>query len=63
MESDDISRAPDPLTLLARQDLDPLSLADLETRIEALETEVRRVRQQADRVTAHRAAADSFFKR
>jgi uncharacterized small protein (DUF1192 family) len=49
------------LVELAREDLEMMAAADLEERIEALETEIARTRAQLDRKRAGRAAADSFF--
>ncbi|GAA4039903.1 hypothetical protein GCM10022281_20980 [Sphingomonas rosea] len=57
------SRPEDPLVLLARQDLDPLSAHELEERIAALEAEIARVRAHALAVAKHRSAADALFKR
>ena len=48
---------------LGRQDLDPLSVAELDARIAALETEIARVRGHKDRAVNHRAIADTLFKR
>lgn len=56
-------RADDPLAGLARQDLDPLSVAELEARIAALEAEIARVRLHVERSVNHRASADALFKR
>lgn len=53
----------DALAELGRQDLDPLSVAELDARIAALEGEIARVRQQRERSVNHRASADSLFKR
>lgn len=53
----------DPLTLLVRQDLDPLSVEELGLRIQALEAEIARVKTQMDRSINHRASADAIFKR
>lgn len=66
MDSDDIApppRASDPVALLARQDLDPLSIAELDARIVALETEIARTKMQMSRAVNHRASADQLFKR
>ncbi|GAA4018311.1 hypothetical protein GCM10022280_17230 [Sphingomonas swuensis] len=64
MDDDFFSSKPDdPLVLLARQDLDPLSRDELTGRIEALEAEIARVRHHIDAVTKHRSAADALFKR
>jgi uncharacterized small protein (DUF1192 family) len=57
------SRPEDPLALLARQDLDPLSFDELDARILALEAEIARVRSHKDTVARHRSAADALFKR
>jgi len=64
MEQDDSPiRIPDSLTMLVRTDLDPLSLAELETRIAVLEQEIDRTRRHIDRAALHRASADALFKR
>ena len=65
MDLDEIlpKKAGDPLTELARQDLDPLSVAELEARITALEAEIVRTRGKMERAVNHRASADSLFKR
>lgn len=63
MDTEDAPRANDPLALLARQDLEPLSVADLQARIAALETEIVRCRNHMTRAATHRASADAFFKR
>lgn len=63
MDEDGLARPDDPLRLLARQDLDPLSVAELEARIAALEAEIARTRAKRDGATAFRAAADSLFRK
>ena len=64
MEMDDApSRPNDALTELLRQDLDPLSVAELESRIAALEGEIARSRAARDRSVHHRASADALFRR
>ncbi|MDB5696885.1 MAG: hypothetical protein JWN21_2428 [Sphingomonas bacterium] len=62
MEPDE-PRASDPLTLLVRQDLDPLSIAELEARVATLESEIARVRLKIERVINHKASADALFRR
>ena len=57
------SKPDDPLLLLARQDLDPLSLAELHERIAALREEIARVEAHIARVTSHRSAAEELFKK
>jgi uncharacterized small protein (DUF1192 family) len=65
MDLDDISsgRPDDPLLALERQDLDPLSVAELDARIAALEAEIERSKSKRDFAINHRASADALFKR
>ena len=64
MELDDApSRPNDALDELIRQDLDPLSVAELEARITVLEGEIARSRIKLKRAVNHRASADQLFKR
>jgi len=61
---DDLARrADDPLTQLLRQDLGPLSLADLEERIAALEGEIARTRSKIESAVSHKSSAEALFKR
>jgi uncharacterized small protein (DUF1192 family) len=53
----------DPLVLLTRQDLDPLSVEELQARIETLEGEIARVKAKMDAAINHRASADALFKK
>jgi uncharacterized small protein (DUF1192 family) len=57
------SKPDDPLVALAKQDLDPLSIEELEARIEALEIEIARVEAHMQRVLTHRSAAEELFKK
>jgi uncharacterized small protein (DUF1192 family) len=64
MDDDFFSSKPDdPLVLLARQDLDPLSQGELEERVAALQAEIARVEAHMAAVSRHRSAADALFKR
>jgi uncharacterized small protein (DUF1192 family) len=65
MDLDDLfaKRPGDPLILLTRQDLDPLSVAELEERVELLEAEIARVRAKIDGSVSFRATAYTLFKR
>ena len=64
MDSEEnLPRPNDPLALLVKQDLDPLSVAELDARIAALEGEIARVNQHKQRAVNHRAIADELFKR
>lgn len=53
----------DPLAALQRQDLDPLSVEELQARIAALETEILRIKAKINAAVNHRASAESLFKR
>ena len=53
----------DPLTLLTRQDLDPLSVDELYARIVVLEAEIARCRGKIEFAVNHRASADALFKK
>ena len=57
------SKPDDPVALLARQDLDPLSLEELAERIETLKTEITRVEAHIARVRSHRSVAEDLFKK
>lgn len=65
MDLDELyARTPgDPLTLLVKQDLDPMSVEELGLRIQALEGEIARVKARIERSINHRASADALFKR
>lgn len=65
MDEDDFfsSRPQDPLTLLMKQDLGPLSQDELAARIESLKAEIVRVEAHMAAVSAHRSAADELFKK
>lgn len=65
MDEDDFfsSRPQDPLSLLVREDLGPLSTDELEARIAALKAEIARVEQHMAEVARHRNAADGLFKK
>ena len=57
------SKPDDPLTQLAKQDLDPISIDELNARIEALKAEIERVEAHIARASEHRSAAEQLFKR
>lgn len=65
MDIEDIlPRTPgDPLAALAKQDLDPLSVDELNLRIAALEAEIARSRARIDRAVNHRSSAEGLFRR
>ncbi|GGO93565.1 DUF1192 domain-containing protein [Stakelama pacifica] len=65
MEADDSfpPRRGDLVADLRRQDLAPLSVAELEARIAALEGEIERTRSHMEQSERHRASAEALFKR
>lgn len=63
MDDDLPKRADDPLAHLMRQDLDPLSVSDLEDRIVVLEGEIARTRSKIEYAVNHKASAEALFKR
>ncbi|MDV3457971.1 DUF1192 domain-containing protein [Sphingomonas sp. HF-S4] len=48
---------------LGKQDLDPLSVDELNERIRLLEAEIARARAKIQYAVNHRASADALFKR
>ena len=56
-------RPGDPLTLLVKQDLDPLSVDELHHRIAMLEGEIARVRAKIDASVNFRASAEAVFRK
>lgn len=55
-------RPGDPLTLVVKQDLDPLSVDELRARIEILEGEIARVKAKVDASVNFRASVEGLFK-
>jgi uncharacterized small protein (DUF1192 family) len=53
----------DPLKLLTKQDLDPLSVEELEARIAILEGEIARVKVKREAAVNFRASADQLFRK
>ncbi|MET0137853.1 MAG: DUF1192 domain-containing protein [Sphingobium sp.] len=53
----------DVLALLAQQDLDPFSVAELEQRIAVLTSEIERAQQKIFKAVNHKASADALFKK
>jgi uncharacterized small protein (DUF1192 family) len=53
----------DPLARLLQQDLGPLSLAELDARIAALEAEIGRTKAKKQSAVNHKASAEALFRR
>ncbi len=64
MDMDDfLAKMPnDPLAQLLRQDLDPLSVEELQARQAALEAEIVRIQGKLQSAVNVRAHADALFK-
>jgi uncharacterized small protein (DUF1192 family) len=56
-------RRDDPLAILVRQDLDPLSVDELEERITTLKSEIVRCEGKLAFASRHRSVADALFKK
>ena len=56
-------RRDDPLNNLVKQDIDALSVAELETRIAALKAEIVRCEGKIAFASKHRSVADALFKK
>jgi uncharacterized small protein (DUF1192 family) len=56
-------RRDDPLANLVRQDLDPLSVNELEERIAVLKAEIVRCEGKIAFANRHRSVADALFKK
>lgn len=65
MDEDDFfsSKPQDPLAQLVKQDLGPLSVDELQERIEALKAEIARIERHLADTARHRSAADELFKK
>ena len=55
-------RADEPIRQLVKEDLDRLSLAELDERIVLLEAEISRVQAKRTGASSFRSVADSLFK-
>jgi uncharacterized small protein (DUF1192 family) len=53
----------DPLKLLTKQDLDPLSVDELQARIAILEGEIARVKAKVENAVNFRSTADELFRK
>lgn len=53
----------DPIVLLGKQDLDPLSVEELEARIALLEEEIGRVKAKLEFAVHFRSTADELFRK
>jgi hypothetical protein len=56
-------RRDDPVAILIKQDIDALSVAELEERIATLKAEIMRCEGKIAFASQHRSAADALFKK
>jgi uncharacterized small protein (DUF1192 family) len=56
-------RRDDLVVQLAKQDLDPFSVDELQARIALLEAEIERAKSKITRAVNHRASADALFRK
>jgi len=57
------ARPDDLIAQLVRQDLDRLSVTELDERIELLTAEIERTRAKRERSVNHKASAEALFKK
>ena len=63
MDEEDDFKPGQPIVELGKEDLDPLSLEELDQRVARLKAEIARVEAHKAQASAHRSAADELFKR
>ena len=63
MDEEDDFKPGQPIVELGKEDLDPLSLEELDQRVARLKAEIARVEAHKARASTHRSAADELFKR
>ena len=63
MDDEDDFKPGEPIVELGRQDLDPLSVEELEARIRRLESEIERTRSHMAGKSSHMSAADALFRK
>jgi uncharacterized small protein (DUF1192 family) len=60
MDLDDASKK--PANMVIGENLDSISVTELEQRIQALDSEIKRLRAEIAKKQASRSAADAFFR-
>lgn len=63
MDEEDDFRPDDPINLLGKEDLDPLSLEELESRVALLKAEIARTEAHQAGKSSHLSAADALFRK
>lgn len=62
MDEDAPLRPDDPVAVLQRQDIDRLSVNELDERVAALEAEIVRTKARKDYAVNHKASAEALFR-
>jgi uncharacterized small protein (DUF1192 family) len=63
MDEEDDFKPGQPIVEIGKEDLDPLSLEELEQRVARLRAEIARVESHRARASAHRSVADELFRK
>ena len=63
MDEEDDFRPDDPINLLGKEDLDPLSVSELESRVALLKAEIERTEAHKAGKSSHLSAADELFRK
>ncbi|MEO8618175.1 MAG: DUF1192 domain-containing protein [Sphingomicrobium sp.] len=63
MDEEDDFKPGQPIVDLGKEDLDPLSLSELDQRVDRLKAEIARVEAHKAKASAHRSAADELFRK
>jgi uncharacterized small protein (DUF1192 family) len=63
MDEDDDFKPGQPIVDLGKEDLDPLSLDELDQRVARLQAEIDRVAAHKARASEHLSAADELFRK
>ncbi|MCJ8191798.1 DUF1192 domain-containing protein [Sphingomicrobium aestuariivivum] len=63
MDDEDDFKPGEPIVELGKEDLDPLSVEELDARVRRLEAEIERVKAHKSGKTSHMSAADALFRK
>lgn len=63
MDEEDDFKPGQPIVDLGKEDLDPLSIEELDQRVARLKAEIERVEAHKSRASAHLSAADELFRK
>jgi len=63
MDEEDDFKPGQPIVELGKEDLDPMSIEELDQRVARLRAEIARVETHKARASAHLSAADELFRK